>query len=357
MTSAVTDSLALLEALSALAGQADLEVAWPSQSWELLQRLGGGRWCIAHEFGGLGLAGVDLLDQYEHLASTCLTTAFILSQRDAACRRIRDYGSVQLCRQLLPSLAAGKHFATVGVSHLTTSRQHLGPTMVTRDQGDHFILDGLMPWVTGAAQADYVVTGGTLDDGRQILGVLPTRFDGVHVGPPLELMALAGSITAEIRCAKVKLPRQWLLAGPTERVLTQGRGGAGGLETSCLALGLARAAVEYLGTEAGTRPSLRANFQRLQQAANGVRQDLRRFADEGGPPEQHTALRARANALVLRATQAALAAAKGTGFLRQHPAQRWARQALFFLVWSCPAPAAEATLAYLHPPDDQECSH
>jgi hypothetical protein len=55
-------------------------------------------------------------------------------------------------------------------------------------------------------------------------------------------------------------------------------------------------------------------------------------------------LRARANALVLRATQAYLTARKGTGFLRSEPAQRWARQALFFLVWSCPTPIATAAL-------------
>ena len=38
------------------------------------------------------------------------------------------------------------------------------------------------------------------------------------------------------------------------------------------------------------------------------------------------------------------------GFLATHPAQRWARQALFFLVWSCPRPALEGTLNYLQPP-------
>ena len=55
-------------------------------------------------------------------------------------------------------------------------------------------------------------------------------------------------------------------------------------------------------------------------------------------------IRAQANALVLRATQAYLTARKGTGFLRTEPAQRWARQALFFLVWSCPAPIAQAAI-------------
>ena len=51
-----------------------------------------------------------------------------------------------------------------------------------------------------------------------------------------------------------------------------------------------------------------------------------------------------ANALVLRTTQAYLTARKGTGFLRTEPAQRWARQALFFLVWSCPGPVAQAAI-------------
>jgi hypothetical protein len=55
-------------------------------------------------------------------------------------------------------------------------------------------------------------------------------------------------------------------------------------------------------------------------------------------------IRAQANALVLRATQAYLTARKGSGFLRSEPAQRWARQALFFLVWSCPTPIAQAAI-------------
>ena len=55
-------------------------------------------------------------------------------------------------------------------------------------------------------------------------------------------------------------------------------------------------------------------------------------------------IRSQANALVLKSTQAYLTARKGTGFLRSEPAQRWARQALFFLVWSCPSPVAQAAI-------------
>ena len=55
-------------------------------------------------------------------------------------------------------------------------------------------------------------------------------------------------------------------------------------------------------------------------------------------------VRGQANALALRLTQAYLTARKGSGFLREDPAQRWARQALFFLVWSCPSPVAQAAI-------------
>ena len=342
-------------ALSQLAGAADGDAAWPAASLELLEQVGGLRWCIPKAYGGAGYEGKQLLEAYERLARACLTTCFILSQRDAAARRIREYGSEALCRELLPSLADGKCFATVGLSHLTTSRLHLTPPLGAEDHGDHFVINGYMPWVTGAGHAEFILTGAVLGDGRQILAVLQSRTDGVHIEPPLELMALAGSNTAEVRCEKVRLERKWLLAGPVERVLAQGRG-AGGLETSCLALGLAAAAIDYLSQESAARAGLKSIAQRLQQAADVLRQDIHKAAGGGASPEQAITLRARANALVLRATQAALTASKGAGFLRQHPAQRWARQSLFFLVWSCPAPAAEATLAYLTPADSLECS-
>src|SRR5262249_30177339 len=65
--------------------------------------------------------------------------------------------------------------------------------------------------------------------------------------------------------------------------------------------------------------------------------------------EAAQALRVRATLLALRSTQAALTSAKGTGFVAPHPAARGARQALFFLVWSCPRPVGDGILAELLP--------
>jgi alkylation response protein AidB-like acyl-CoA dehydrogenase len=337
--------------LEAGAAAADAAPAWPDASWQALRHSGVLGWGIPEAYGGVGREGTALLEGYERLAKACLTTCFILSQRDAACRRLRDSTNDALRQQLLPPLAAGETFSTVGLSQLTTSRQHTRPSLAAWAEGDDFVLDGSIPWVTGAARANHLVVGATLDDGRQILAVLPRDREGVRVDPPMPLMALEGSLTAQVSCQRFRLGREWLLAGPAERVMAAGKGGTGGLETSCLALGLAGAAIDYLGHEATARPELRITAERLGQALQGLRAEMHRLADISYTPEEAFTLRARANALVMRATQSALTASKGTGFLRTHPAQRWARQALFFLVWSCPRPAAEATLAYLAPPD------
>ena len=198
--------------------------------------------------------------------------------------------------------------------------------------------------MTGAARADHTVIGATSADGRQVLAVLPAGTPGVSVGPPLDLIALRGSVTAEVRCGSVTLGREWLLAGPAERVMRAGRGGTGGPEASCLALGLAGAAVALTEREAALRPQLVPTAEALRRRHAELRRQLHRLAEEGTSAPQAAELRARANSLALAATQSALTASKGAGFLRGHPAGRWARQALFFLVWSCPWPAASATL-------------
>jgi alkylation response protein AidB-like acyl-CoA dehydrogenase len=345
-----------LRVLAANANRADAEQVWPAASWEALRQAGVLGWSIPTEYGGQGWSSIDLLQGSERLAGACLTTCFILSQREAAVRRLLDSGNPELCRELLRPLACGGRYATVGLSQLTTSRQHQQPAMRAEETATGFVLDGTMPWVTGAPQADHFIAGAVLADGRQVVVVLPGDLPGVSVCPPLDLMALQGSLTGEVRCDRVTVDRRWLLAGPAERVLAiGGRGGTGGLETSCLALGLAGAAIRYLSDEAVARPELHTTAERLEHAGQLLRQDMHRLARDGSTPEAASALRARANSLVLRATQAALTASKGMGFLRDHPAQRWARQAMFFLVWSCPRPAAEATLAYLAPAGGPEC--
>jgi alkylation response protein AidB-like acyl-CoA dehydrogenase len=341
------DESQLLAALANHADAADNLADWPAASLQLLGELGGWRWIIPPEFGGLGCQAAPLHRHYQQLARACLTTCFLLSQRDAAARRIAASDNTELCRELLPPLARGERFATVGIAQITTSRQHTRPAMQAKLDASHIGLNGSMPWVTGADRAAHIITGAVLEDGRQVLVALPRQTPGVCVDAALELMALRGSCTTQVRCEEVKVDRHWLLAGPSERVL--GADAAGGLTTSCLALGLAEAATNYLRQEAEARPELASVAERLERRRRTLWEQLLQLAHGSPSADDANRLRSQANLLVLQVTQTALTASKGSGFVHPHPAQRWARQALFFLVWSCPRPTAELMLECLAP--------
>jgi alkylation response protein AidB-like acyl-CoA dehydrogenase len=115
----------LTATLEQLADAADREPDWPAASWDALRRAGVLRRAVPREYGGDGLGPAESLRGAEALAAACLTTAFVLSQRGAAVRRLL-VGPEHLRRRYLPRLAAGEAFLTVGLSQLTTSRQHGG---------------------------------------------------------------------------------------------------------------------------------------------------------------------------------------------------------------------------------------
>jgi alkylation response protein AidB-like acyl-CoA dehydrogenase len=246
-------------------------------------------------------------------------------------------------------LLAGEAFATVGISHLTTSRQHLAvPVMRVIEGGGAgaYRMTGVAPWVTGAVHADVIVLAGTLDDGRELLAALPTDHPAMVRGPGAGLVALSASCTDQVRLEDYPVTAEMVIAGPHRDVMRSGFGaGTGGLQTSTLAIGLARAAVDYLAKEGERRVELGRVAESLGREV-GLLEERLMGASAGSGEDTH-AIRGEANRLVLRATQAALVAAKGAGFVEDHPVGRWCREALFFLVWSCPHPVASGQLCEL----------
>ena len=322
---------------------------WPARQLERCAAYDVFSWFVPAREGGQGWSEPDLVRGYLKLSKACLTTAFVITQRTAACTRLVDSPNEPARRRWLADLAAGRAFATVAISHLSTSRRHLArPVLAVRETADGFVLEGYSPWVTGGRSADLLVVGAVDSQGLQSLYAVPRDAPGLVVAPPYDLVALAASQTGQVEFRKVEVPREALLAGPTEQVLKTGRStGTGGLQTSTLAVGLSDAALEYLEREAQRRAELGDAAAALRAEWTVVRDDLLAIADHTIPDRDSAdrsstvrctseQLRARANSLVLRATQTALAAAKGTGFVSGHPAGRWCREALFFLVWSCP---------------------
>jgi alkylation response protein AidB-like acyl-CoA dehydrogenase len=361
--------------LAELASALEEPDAWPAEQLRLCGEAGVYEWFIERGLGGQGWSEAEVLRGYVKLAAACLTSTFVITQRTGAMSRIAAGDSIFAREELLGDLLAGRTFATVGISHLTTSRQHLArPVLRAIEREGGFVLDGYSPWVTGAEFAQHIVLGATLDDGRQILLAVPTDLPGVRIERAPQLVGLSASRTGPVFCEGASVPRQWLLAGPVPEVMKQGLGAkTGGLQTSALAIGLAGAAIEFLHAEARRRGELEGPAEALVlerrellklmlgMAEGGVVAESAKGGTAGETPAPRgdgtpthfvgapvpATLRQRANSLALRASQAALAAAKGAGYVAGHPAGRWCCQALFFLVWSCPAPVVQANLCEL----------
>ena len=339
---------ALCRRLAERADALDAGGDWPAEQLAWCAESGVFQWFVPREYGGQQWSGVDVVRGYLRLSEACLTTTFILTQWNAACGRIAACDNRTLKAALLPDLNAGRTFATVGISHLTTSRRHLGqPALAARETEGGYLLDGYSAWVTGGVHADTIVLGAALADGRQLLAAVPRQSPGLSPQPPARLTALTASHTGQVHCVELFLPSERLLAGPAEDVMSGATGAAsGGLQTSTLALGLATAAIRYLRGQAERRTELHDPAAALA-AEQAALQTVLLCAAAGEPAPPTNEIRARANSLALRAAQAALSAAKGAGFVVGHPAGRWCREALFFLVWSCPQPVANANLCEL----------
>jgi len=349
----------LCEQLAERASATDAAGTWPAEQLRLCGEAGVFRWFLPPEWGGLGWREEQVVRGYLALSQACLTTTFIITQRTGACRRIVASDNESLKAHLLPDLASGDAFATVGISHLTTSGRHLTkPRLSATRIDDAWRLSGAAPWVTGAPSADTVVIGATVVDPHaesdaerrtpdELLVALPMSLVGVTTPEPFQLVGVTASATGPVQLENVTVGVNQVLAGPVQHVMSGGSGGrTGGYETSTLALGLSTAAIDYIGGEAAKRSDLVNAHSQLAADADRLRVDLLATAS-GDESCSNEALRTRANSLVLRSTQAALAAAKGAGYLAGHPVGRWCREALFFMVWSCPQPVMEANLCEL----------
>ncbi len=320
--------------------------AWPEASLQSCSQRGVFRWFVPQHLGGYGWTSSETVQGYLSLSAACLTTTFVVTQLMGAVKRIVASDNVSLRDRILPALLTGDAYATLGISHLTTSRQHLGQSVLTAEAIDGgFRLNGFSPWVTGAQHAKYLVVGASLDDGRQLLCVVPTATEGVTTPEPARLIALSASHTGAARFDRVVVPHDDVLAGPMMDVMNASVGArTGGLQTSTLALGLSSAAIQYVQDESHQRPTLQESAAQLTDELARWKISLLQLATEGTGKLTAAELRAHSNSLVLRATQTALMTAKGAGFVQGHPVGRWCQEALFFLVWSCPQPVVAANL-------------
>lgn len=345
------DQRALDDACHALSASAETtrrDGPWQSGAFETLAGHGVLAAFIPLHCGGTAAPEPEILRMLVQISRTCLTTALALTQWASAARIIAA-GPDEVRRRYLPAMAIGEMYATVGISQLSTSRRHLAaPVLSAVHEPEGWRLSGLCPWVTGGDSSGLIVTGATVVYGDDVVPptlffVVDTRAEGLHVEPPMELLALGGTRTSAVRFDSVV---------PLHAIeFKTGKGPkSGGLATTALAIGSAANAIdvlEGLSREGDGRPELVRAVDELRTECDSLEAGMLEAAHHAADAEIRDRLRTDATSLAVRAAQAALVAAKGAGFVVGHPAERAVREAMFFLVWSCPQTVASAVICEL----------
>ncbi|XXX82358.1 acyl-CoA dehydrogenase family protein [Sorangium sp. So ce134] len=288
-------------------------------------------------YGGLGAPAPVAREVLEILAGACGVTAFVQMQHaTAACALIARGDNEALKERVLPRLASGERFCTVGFSHV----RRPGPPMVrVEPDGDHVRLHGTVPWLTGHGLADDAVIAGTLPDGRLMYVLTPLAAgDAIEPSPPLRLSAMNASATVSLTLRDLRVDPEQVIATAT-REQQAARDVVGLLTPSALSLGVAGAAAALLADLAERRGDahLAGAARALEHERDDARAEVNAWADrpEAEGFAEH-AVRARAWCVELgvRAAHAAVAATGGSANRLDHAAQRLFREAMLYSLTS-----------------------
>jgi alkylation response protein AidB-like acyl-CoA dehydrogenase len=292
-----------------------------------------------------------------------------MTQHQSAVSLLAKSDNGSLKERLLPHMDDAIRIG-IGISQLRRG----GPPMVTAEPVEGgYVVNGAVPWVTGAGFFHHFVVGARLPDRRALFGIVPfspwmeqgpearlarTEQIGGHTqalesggeitfSPPMQLAAMMAANTVSLELRDVFLteeavvfikPADWPERNDMVNIVLQGH----------FALGCAQAGIDVArqafaskqrASIAEAADQLQAKLDRLRQAAAQIPADL-----DSETTDEKLQIRAQAIALAFACAQAAIVASSGAANLLDHPAQRIHREALVFAVSAQTPAIMDATL-------------
>lgn len=268
------------------------------------------------------------------------TTWFVWFQHHPVVKMLAASTNEELARRWLPGLCAGSTQAGVAFSHLRSDQVVMPAERI--DGG--WRLSGTAPWCTGWGLLDLVLVGATTPGDEVLFALVPLREGhGMRPGPDLRLAAMGGTRTVALHLDHYEVAdADVVLLGP--RSVWAVADAAAGANVQPSTFGVARAAlVELARLDVATAQVLSARVELVRRRAYALMDDT----PPAGALEERLGLRAEALMLGIEATSALVSAVGGRAMTGDHPAQRWAREALFHLVFAQTRAVRAASLARL----------
>lgn len=171
---------------------------------------------VPEEYGGAGMDTLSYLLAMEEISRVDPAVAVTMSVTNSVCCwPIVRFGSEDLKRKVLPSLASGETLGGFGLTEPGAGSDAGSLKTTARRDGDFWVLNGEKAWITNAGYANWfvVVARTNPEAGKRGLSaiVVPADAPGFSVGQPEEKLGLKSSRTAQIYFSDCRVPVENLL--------------------------------------------------------------------------------------------------------------------------------------------------
>jgi alkylation response protein AidB-like acyl-CoA dehydrogenase len=233
--------------------------------------LGMGGIYISDEYGGSTLTRLDAALIFEALSTGCPSVAAYISIHNMATWMIDRFGNDAQRAKYLPDLCSMEKLASYCLTEPAAGSDAAALRMRATKDGDHYVLNGVKQFISGAGATDvYVVMARTGDEGAGGVSTFIVEKDtpGLSFGANEKKMGWNAQPTRQVICEDCRVPA-------ADRVGVEGFGfkiamaglDGGRLNIAACSLGGAQAALDKALTYMGERKAFGkklTDFQALQ---------------------------------------------------------------------------------------------
>jgi alkylation response protein AidB-like acyl-CoA dehydrogenase len=207
---------------------------------------------VPSDFDGLGLDYVTYARIFEELSRGWMSLAGVLGTHGIVCYVVREFGSDEQKRRLLPALAAGTLRGGLALTEPQGGSDVANLSTRARADGDGFILDGEKQFITNTHEGNVFLvvarTGGAGASGLSAFVVEKARVAAGTLieGKPLGKLGYKGVKTTSLTFDGCRVDGDALVGGVPGRGFAQVMSGleVGRINVAARAVGVARAALE-----------------------------------------------------------------------------------------------------------------
>ena len=186
----------------------------------------------AHELfkkaGRLGLLGINKPEAYggmglDYSYQACATEELgnckcgaipmaLGVQTDMATPALARWGTDELKKEFLAPAIAGEAVTSIAVSEASGGSDVAAIKTVAKKDGSDYLISGSKMWITNAAQADWLCLLVNTSEGavhaNKTLVIVPTKLQGVEVGPKIAKLGMLASDTCPVFFDNVRVPQR-----------------------------------------------------------------------------------------------------------------------------------------------------